>query len=269
MKKFLVVVICLLTILSLSACNKDDEVISTESPNYAINETRDPIEEDLDNIENISDDSIVSTEPVIEEPTIDEPEITIKDASDQIYNVEFDEYASDIYDMSTISIDGKLIGFPCTYQYVTEIFGQLHTIEYNSRVGDTLKPIDETITAQYFDVYAIPTTGEGTIRFTFRSTSDNPSTITEMTCYEVMIRGGNTTGDKVMTFALPEFITFGSTLQDLLNVYGVENATHYESSNNAADYRVRFIFKDINQCYDFTGYDNGLYIAKINYNYSE
>ncbi|MBQ8218589.1 MAG: hypothetical protein IJZ79_02465 [Bacilli bacterium] len=263
MKRFLVVGLMMLTILSLTACNKEEDPTSTAEPNYAINETKDTTEEDTTE-ENIEPSTTIesTTEEIVEE------EIIIPEAKDQIYNVKPDQYAQDVRDMSTISIDGKLIGFPCTYKYVTEVFGQLNTVEY-AKYGSIYTPVDETITSTSFEVYATPVTGAGQIRFTFRSADDTPVTITEMSCAEIMVQGGNTTGEEVMTFALPQSITFGSTLDDLLDVYGVSNATHSESDNNAADYRIRFVFEDLHQCYEFTGYDNGLFIAKINYNYTE
>jgi len=264
MKRYLVIGLFLLTILSLTACKKE-EPEATTSPNYAVNETKDTTDEEDEYYEDeevISDNNITTAEPE-EEPE----EIVIQPAKDNIYNVSQDQYAADIQNMSTISIDGKLIGFPCNYNYVVEKFGTLYTVDYNGRIGDSYIPVDETTTATEYKVYAFPETGEGMIQFTFKS--DTPVLITEMTCNDITVQGGNTTGEKVMTFALPQYITFGSTFDEIVNVFGTEYITHYESTNNASDFRLRFVYEDLNQCYEFTGYDNGLYFAKINYNYTE
>lgn len=244
--------------LLLTACNNKETEVTSNSPNYATNETRKPISSDVESVESVTSTTTTTTVPV--ETT------TITSIPDQIYNVEPDANASNIKDMGTIYVDGKLIGFPCKYEYVVDKFGQLYNIEYSGKFGDRYVPIDLSSVSNEFEVYALPTTGEGFIKLLFNS--DSPTTIDKMQCIGITVTGGNTTGDKLMTFALPENITFGCTLDKLLDVYDVNNATHYESSNNATDYRIRFVFEDINQCYEFVGYDNGLYMATLLYNYS-
>ena len=253
MKRILLLTLSMLMIIAITACSKKKEEPTTEeNNNYAVNEVKEDTEEEED------------TEDELSENTTEEEFV----AKDQVYNVKQDKYAKDIVDMTTISIDGKVIGFPCTYQYAVEIFGQLNA-QLSNKYTITYTPVDETLVDKSFEVYVLPTTGEGTIKLKFTADEDKAATITEMKCTEVTLKGGNTEGTEIMTCALPNSLTFGSTYEDIKNTFNDDNITHYETTHNDTEYRIRYAYPELNQCYEFTGHDNGLYIVTANYNYSE
>lgn len=262
MKKFLLIGLLSISMLSLAACGKDKEPEETKDDgNYAINEVRDTVEEE----EEETEAELVPVAPVVEETTeTTEPEKYV--APDEIYNVAEDQYAADVRSLDTISIDSNLIGFPCSYSYVAERF-DLYTRQYIGGGLEKTVPIDDTLEDYTFEVEAIPKSGEGVIKFTF--TSSNKTTITNMQCTKVTLLGGNTEGNTVMSLALPQFITFGSSYQDILDVFGIDNITHDESTKSGSEYRVRYLFEDQHILMEMTGHDGGLYIVTLTYNYTE
>lgn len=263
MKRLLLIGLSVLTIMSITACGKtEEETPTTENNNYAVNEVRDTTEEDEDESE-----EEITQEQVVSENTTEESEEEIPPefiAKDQIYNVEDDVNARDIRDMNTISIDGNLIGFPLDYNYLTTIFNNLYTKGYVGVYENTF-PIDLETKSTQFEVYADPKTGTGVICFTFTSIDGKETTIDKMVCNKVYLRGGNTKGDKVMTIALPQFIKFGSSYEELTSVFNW-NPSKAEVENGKTDFRLTYYSEDGTQKYEFVGYDGGLNMVTLTYN---
>lgn len=249
MRKFLLVsLITITTLLSLTACGKKEENSTEESSNYATNEV---INSETDSEEETTNDTeVIST---VESTT----EYEVKD---EIYNTKDDAHVNDVKDINTISIDGNLIGFPCDYNYLSSIFTDLYMTGYVGKFNTTFDVDLETKDTE-FTIYANPKTGEGTIRFLFKSDDNKPKTIAEMKCYEVYVVGGNTSGNKVMTVALPQNIKFGSTYENITNVFGKPNKE--ETSNGKTDFRLKYVLE--NATYNFIGYDGGLYTIDLIY----
>lgn len=258
MKKFLFIGISILTLSTLVACGKktEPEVVPDDS-NYAINETRDPVEEPDDDIPDIITEVPVE---ITEDESNKIPESMI--AHDQIYNISADKNALNIKDMNTISIDGKLVSFPCDYNYIIDKFGELYNVTTNGFTGTiTMDPVDTSVTGTIFEVDAKPETGTGTITFKFISDDGSNKSITNMTCTGVTLQGGNIDGTKVMTLALPNNVTFGSGYKDITAF--LDDPSKGQTDKDS--YRLLYNLYDENRMFVFVGYNNGLNFIQLDY----
>ena len=261
LKKLLILLIC--SSLLFVACGKNEDIIQTEDEhNYAINEvsTQQNEETETDTVEETTD-IIIATEETTEETH--EPII----AQDMYYNMDPDVNLGYLTDFYTISIDNKLISFPCDYNYLVEKFGTLYTQDL-SDINESYFPLDITEKSNYFNIYALPQSGSGIINFEF--VGDTEDTIDHLTCKKISILGGNNTNDKIMSCALPYNLSFGSSYTDIINALGKSTDSKSFVRNNENDF---MLFYKIDSEYNknaidlqLSGYDGGLFIITITYN---
>ena len=242
------IIILIGTILTIKIKEAQDEIKKAEDMvhNYATNETT-----EIEEIE--TDSTVINTEDSTEN-TSEEPELP----ADYIYNVVDDVNANrdDLTDYN-FSIDGKLVTLPCSYDYIVDIFGTLY--ETQGMMEFDVNPADYTnITNASF--YARPETGTGLIEFTF--TSDEPTELSKCMCTAVNISGISYEDTPLMTIALPGNIHWGSTTEDIFNVYG-KVTDSYE-----CDERDNFMIiyeKENGNTLSFFGSNGGLYQFSIEY----
>lgn len=252
MRKLILISLIFIISLVCVACNKDEKPIETSEGNYASNATAESTEENETN-DNLT--TIIESESETQETTTAFELYENK----MLYNVEDDINKSEVVDFDTISVDGKLISMPCSYDYLHEKFGDFYTI-VQSKYELSMQPIDVSSIGTSFIVNAKPTTGDGTIELYFYSTE--PTTIDKMTCKGISVYGGNTTNEKLMTLALPNNITFGMSGPEIRDILGDSHKINSQNADNNDFCYQYFLDK-----YDIfiMGYDNGLYQFKITY----
>lgn len=257
MKKLLIVCLIILNVASLTACGKEEENKLYENGDIYINqEVKEQTETDADKTEETkTEEPTESTQDKTDkESIIDEP-------LEMYYNVQQDKNAFLVVDMNTVSIDGQLMAFPSDYNYVSEKFSDLYTVEvqkYTQHIPVTGEEVGES-----FEVHSTPTTGSGDIVFLFKSNTDSQCKLSEMKCYGFQLQGGNNTKDLVFTMALPNLITFGSSYDAIIDEFGTDGKAHKQ--NKAANYMIIYDSKDTTYKYKFVGYDSGLYLVRIEY----
>lgn len=191
------------------------------------------------------------------------PEYVVVDGVKQYtkyqYNVATDPNKDVITDINTLSIDGKLIELPCSYASLLKTFEVFTKIDTSH--GSVYNPVDTTLESTKQEVYAIPTTGLGTILFVFYSEDGNKTTIDKMTCKQIKLTSGSYTDETLMAVTLPKGITFGSTRGDIIACYG--NPSTSNKSKTAFDLEYK---PSSNKCkYNFLGSNGGLYHIDIQY----
>lgn len=235
MKKLIVILLCISCIVC-SGCNTDENSDTPEQHNYAVNEVdkQNKKEETIDIVGNttpIVTEQLTPTPTTIPLPTptyIDYLESPITEDVDDTtdystiyYNCDYDLNQSYVTDFNTISIDGNLISFPCSYSYLVSCFGTLYELESN-RFAETYVPVNETEIVKHKTVYAIPQTGAGTIAFEFygENIKVDEGNIYDLYCVGLTITGGSYNKDeKTMLCALPKEIQFGMSLTDISSLY--------------------------------------------------
>lgn len=252
MKKYFVIGLALLT-TCLVGCSKsepEESVIIEE--NYAVNETK-PADSKAEY--NGEPEVPVTTEVKTEPATIPhEPR------KKYTFNTEEDINALDVKDMNTISIDGKMISFPCDYSDLKKEF-ELYQIAY-SRVGDIPMDVNETDKNITFSIFATPTTGDGRIEFIFTSKNNESQTINDMICREVNLSVDSTDNEKLMTFALPNDIVFGSSYETIRDTYYYFDM---HEMNDTSDVWLLKTLSDEDYVITFHGNDRGLVMLNIRY----
>lgn len=214
-----------------------------DTHNYAQNDVADKTTEDNDYNEDYDEDEEV-------EPTT-HSEVTTEEEAKAVFNTQTDANAEsdqlDTYNpdniTSTVSIDGKLITFPCSYQTLKDTFGELKifTIVGYENI-DTATSSDATLNkSNILTVYATPTTGEGTIAFTLVAKSENETNLEDKICI------GGTFGNetyledvKLMTIALENNISFGATADEIRAVYGRNSGNSYKNKDNDPYYTITY-----------------------------
>ena len=226
MKKY--ILLCIATAMILASCSNSDESSSTEEQhNYAVNsvaerEVLNP--DDFENPEDIPEHKTITKEAYEQLKEIygddfDISEYGLKvegdDSSEQEveprvpieYHTEDDKNADKITSLSEISIDGKLVKFPVTYDALIETFGDNLSSEYSPETKATRISIDYT---------------NGTLSsasFVFKS--DEATTVDKMKCSEIKLYSGYVTNDsKMMSIALLGNIHFGSSFKDIIDYFG-------------------------------------------------
>lgn len=252
MKKIFILGLSLLMVVSMASCGKTEEPETTSEHNYAEND-----------IVNKPTEETTTSNTEVEVIVIEEPEEktkpTIEDPLDMYYNVTDDPNMNSVLDMNTVSIDGKMVAFPCDYEYLVEKFGSFYTESTGKYIIKT--DIDETTRATSIDVKTEPTSGEGSIIFKFRSSDGTEKPITELTCIGFTLQAGSNYNEKLMTCALPNWISFGSS-PDQIQEYFTEIPKN--DSFVKSDSFMLFYEYDM---YDirFVGYDGGLYNIDVTY----
>ena len=168
---------------------------------------------------------------------------------------------NDVQDMNTISIDGKLIALPCDYSYLAEKFDGFYTKQiqkYTTYVDVTGEEVGTE-----FEVYTNPTTGDGTIKFILKSKDGNESPITQMECVGFELEGGNYEGTKVFTCALPNWISFGSTIDEVYEYFGKDTERKSYSKDGGSEFMLIYELDDMSL--KFIGYDSGVHTIRVEY----
>ena len=247
MKKILVIGLSLLMAVSMAACGKEEEPEIIPEHNYAQNEVVEKTEEE------VTEEVTATPTPTEEKPTKEEL------FPDRSYNAKDDTYINDVMDINTIAIDGQLCAFPCDFTYISEKYGPLVTKTVTKYIITT--EVDGSEVGDAFTVYATPTTGTGSIGFKFVSKDDSNIPLSEMTCTGVILQAGQDDGSELMTLALPNWIKFGSTKDEIYEYFGQNTQPKSYTKNN--DFLLIYSF----DTYDitFTGYDGGLYNIDITY----
>ena len=129
-----------------------------------------------------------------------------EDLKDVYFKIVNDKNANNpSIDIDTISIDGHIIDFPASYEYLKGIFGEF-TFEDQDEDFNENSTVEDEI---YASVEA--KTGYGTIIFTF-SSEGKPKPLNKCNCIEVQITSINTNPNKQnMTISLPGNVKFGDT----------------------------------------------------------
>lgn len=252
MKKFGILALILILSISMTACgNKTvDENDSTDlsNKNWAVNDVSEQTDKDVD----IDDDGGLYYSDEEETETKDIPTIEHRVYS---YNVDEDPKAKDVEKFDKISIDGKLMSFPCTYDDVKKNFNFLYEIVSNRYVQDKLE-LDPEMEAFNVEAHADGESGLGKITFYFKSADDNGSKLKDMICYKVAINAETFNNEKLMTLGLPHNITFGSSYEDIFELYQT-----YKIDSNMSDDETGWTYKiktDDGIYVSFIGIDNGL-----------
>lgn len=257
MKKLILFMTIFASMISFSSCgNKQDSSTQEQTEYYAVNDVKN--RDRTGQIEEQHTDSVAtSSEAESEDPFANMTYEEIKkyyDIEDHTFNVVKDVNADKVTDMNTISIDGKLISFPVDYKTLKDKF-ELYTEAYQKYTYT--EPVDEKSTQTLMEVHAKPTTGTGIIIFVF--TSDEPKTISEMTCKQVILTGSATDNSQLMTIALPYGITFGCSYED---VQTDKDTQHYETTESE---NWKYTIKDDSYSVSYSGISNKLYSVNITY----
>lgn len=137
----------------------------------------------------------------------------IKDVN--LENPEIDDY--------TISIDNKVITFPCKYATIKELF----TL-YDGRDVEVPREFDEVVTGTDIPLFAYPENGAGYIVFTFSGNS-----LEELTCYQVSVSGVSyEENQKVMPVALKGKVDFGTNLQEIIDTFDPDTTRTFDGDGN-------------------------------------
>ena len=238
--KIKLLLIPIMFILLLTGCNKNEDSSTEINNNYAKNEVA--------TTEDTEDAPVVITDATTESTTTEE-----WTESENTYNVDEDINANNAeITNSNISIDGKMINFPCSYNDIKKLFGKL----YVELPKDQLEEVDESQLQSISNIQlrAIPETGTGIISFSFYS--DNKTSIDKCICNEISVSGNTTEDTKLMTVALPGNIKFGSTADDIIKQFGKV----YDEYNNDDNGGFSILYKPdgtYNEYY-FNGSNYGL-----------
>lgn len=252
MRKLTLFMIALVTIISLTSCENKEESSSQENANYyAVNSTK-----DRDKIGEAQEQNSSRAETTTTTTTMSIEDIyKYYDIKPNTYNVTADVNEDKVVKINNISIDGKLISFPCDYKTLKDQF-ELYTEQYNKYITEI--PIDETAKQNLLEVHAKPTTGKGNIIFMF--TSEEPTTIDKMTCKQVILTASNTNNDKLMTIALPNKIRFGSTYEDI-----IKNSDKSYKSEQSSNWKYTESLEDEKCVIRYSGVDGGLNSINITF----
>ena len=257
-KAFVLSFLCIGSMLCLTGCNKKDTSDSTTTEQYyAKNEVTEMTSEDAEDEPSTiaqNEDESVTTETPIE-------------YSNYSFNVDNDTNATENLTEETISIDGKLISFPCDYQHLKSVFSKLYVEQVDDLTGETKTiELDET---QYKSINLLtlmykPTTGYGSVKFIIRSIDGSNTNINNLTCNEVILAGNTTSNDKLMTLALKDNIHFGSTIDDIKNAFGNVPSLYNVYDNDS--FVIKYIGDETGHEYYFSGKTGGLANIDLKFN---
>lgn len=227
--------------------------ILVKSKSKDLDTTSDSTEYAVNNItteattEETTEDEVETTEETTEATPTDTTSVTFT------YNTTKDKNA-DSKELSnrTISINGHLITFPTDYKTIANLF-KLNPTKVSRELGT---PTDATQISTTVDYYA-EQENVGIIQFYFTPTEDN--LLQNAICDKVVISGISETNEPLTSMALQGGITFGSSKQDILNVYGNITETN-EGSDDGQDFTLVYEPDDkSHDKYTFAGKSGGLY----------
>jgi len=219
---------------------------------YAINPTEEQTTE-TNNTTTSDITTVVETENTTETTVVELPEYT--------FNVGEDANAdrTDI-DWTNISIDGKMVTFPCTYSVLQQTFGTFYTTDTVGRVDKEVIPSEIGLVTKY-TVKVTPTTGTGLIYFIF--TADEPTELTNCLCTGVSVSSMSTSNAPLITTTLRGGIHFGSTAEEILDPNAYEKITE-SYSNKGGDFEIHY--KKLGYEMSFYGINGGLYSFEFDFN---
>jgi hypothetical protein len=219
---------------------------------YAINPTEEQTTE-TNNTTTSDITTVVETENTTETTVVELPEYT--------FNVGEDANAdrTDI-DWTNISIDGKMVTFPCTYSVLQQTFGTFYTTDTVGKVDKEVIPSEIGLVTKY-TVKVTPTTGTGLIYFTF--TADEPTELTNCLCTGVSVSSMSTSNAPLITTTLRGGIHFGSTAEEILDPNAYEKITE-SYSNKGGDFEIHY--KKLGYEMSFYGINGGLYSFEFDFN---
>ncbi len=251
-KLFLVMMLLVMMSIAIISCGKEDTEETEESHNYAVNEVKDMTES-----EELETETDLWSQYTEESESETAETIVIADPLPMTFNTTVDANASYILDMNAISMDGHIIAFPCDFNYLRDIFGELYLVEYPS--SNSVLTGDEEGT--YIDATFNPTTGYGVVTFKFKSPNDTTCKLTDMICYGFEAFGGNNYNDPVMTIALPNNIMFGSSISEIRDYFGsvIENGSFNDKSGFNSIYKTDIC------TVSFRGFNDRLNMISVDY----
>lgn len=250
------VIFLVIGIYYINEYNKAQKQINEANQSiYAINPTE---EQTTENITDIT--TVVEIEDTTE--TVDETtSIPITEISEYTFNVSEDANAdrTDI-DWTNISIDGKMVTFPCTYNVLKQTFGTFYATDVVGKVDKEVVPSEVGLVTEY-TVKVTPTTGTGLIYFTF--TADEPTELTNCLCTGVSVSSMSTSNAPLITTTLRGGVHFGSTAEEILDPNAYEKVTE-SYSNKSGDFEIHY--KKLGYEMSFYGINGGLYSFKFDFN---
>ena len=247
MKKLKLLLICSVLCFSITGCGKSEEDETTsEKHAYATNETFD---------KKATTESEVDIKPYIIENKTEEPTTEKKNAigygstKDQVLQFNVDEDANAKNEKlqntknGTLSIDGKLLTIPCTYQTLKDTFGKV----YIEIVDDGSYEVTDP--KQYKDL----TNATLTIRpegvevgiITFQLESEKPTTLDQMICNKVELHGYTFTDKKLFTCSIQDDIHLGSSLSYVKESLGDDYEANLDHQKNDIGY-YEYTYKGVN-----------------------
>ena len=130
------------------------------------------------------------------------------------FNITNDKYYNHhLLDIDTLAIDGNLVDFPNTYEYLKKMFGEF-TFDYQT-YGENFN--ENSIVEDEVEVTVEGKTGIGEIVLTF-SCEGTPKALKDCKCSEVQLTSFNYYSDKKnMTIALPGNVKFGDNYETITN----------------------------------------------------
>ena len=151
----------------------------------------------------------------------------------------------------TISIDNKLLTFPCAYTTIKEQF-TLYNLE---QINGNMIPFSDDSVVFYdgLTVTAFPEKGSGAIFFTFSGDSYENAM-----CTQVDVSGSVFAEEQVMPVALKNGMAFGSNLSDVLRTFTLDyDKGHYYTFNGSDEEQIMKVYDGTNTYY-FYGRNNNL-----------
>lgn len=244
MKKLKLLLICSILCFSITGCGKSEEDETTsEKHAYATNETFDKhsttesTESQQGYIIDGTTESNDSTEAITEKK---EDLIDYKYYKEQKLQFNVDEdvnaksEAINNTKNGTLSIDGKLLTLPCTYQTLKDTFGKVYIeIPDSDGLAEITDPkLYNNISDATLAIY--PTTGDGEVKFTL--TSNKNTSLDQMICNKVELKGYTYTDKKLFTCSIQDDIHFGSSLSQVKNSLGTRFDADLEHQNSDTGY---------------------------------
>lgn len=241
-------------LLCFTGCKKNTNEDTTTEEYYAKNEVTSAT----------SEEETLTTTEELTELTTEEPISPLE----YKFNVIDDINANENLSYDTISIDGKLISFPCDYNHLKSVFNNFYISKFENNGKNQYIDV-ELNEDDYKDITNIkilykPTTGYGKVEFTLVSPDDTNTSITNCICNEVTLSGNDISDEQLMTIALYKNIHFGSTVEDIKNAYGKVTNLYNVYDNNS--FVIEYISDETGNQYYFSGKSGGLSNINLKYN---
>lgn len=237
MKKLKLLLICSILCFSITGCGKSEEDETTsEKHAYATNDTFDKT-----TTEYVEEPKPYIVDNTTEESTTEKKNVIgYGSTKDKVLQFNVDEDANAKNEKlqntknGTLSIDGKLLTIPCTYQTLKDTFGKIY-IEIpddgsyevtNPKEYKDLTHAELTIKPEGVEV--------GIITFTLES--EQPTTLDQMTCNKVELHGYTFTDKKLFTCSIQDDIHLGSEVDKVKESLGDDYEANLDHQKNDIGY---------------------------------